>query len=87
MADQDQMEIVIMASIIVAIAIVRRRLWSRCHFSTSNDNSDVVRIPRQLPERLTDAVWRAAKIDKVELSWRHIDWLIWYVFAQCRKYS
>jgi hypothetical protein len=43
-----------------AIAIVRRCLWSSCHFSTSGKNSDVVKIPRSLLERLTDAVCYAA---------------------------
>jgi len=43
-----------------AIAIVRRCLWSNCHFSTSSQNSDVCKIPRSLLERLTDAVCYAA---------------------------
>jgi hypothetical protein len=43
-----------------AIAIVRRCLWSSCHFSTSGKNSDVVKVPRSLLERLTDAVCYAA---------------------------
>jgi DDE superfamily endonuclease len=43
-----------------AIAIVRRCLWSNCHFSTSGKNSDVVKVPRSLLERLTDAVCYAA---------------------------
>jgi len=43
-----------------AIAMVRRCLWSSCHFSTSNQNSDVIKIPRSLFERLTDAVCYAA---------------------------
>jgi hypothetical protein len=43
-----------------AIAIVRRCLWSNCHFSTSSNHSDVVKIPRSLLERLTDAVCYAA---------------------------
>jgi DDE superfamily endonuclease len=42
------------------IAIVRRCLWSGCHFSTSSPNSDVVKVPRSLWERLTDAVCYAA---------------------------
>ncbi len=37
------------------IAIVRRCLWSSCHFSTSGQNSDVIKVPRSLLERLTDA--------------------------------
>ena len=43
-----------------AIAIVRRCLWSSCHFSTSSQNGDVVKVPRLLLERLTDAVCYAA---------------------------
>jgi hypothetical protein len=43
-----------------AIAVVRRCLWSSCHFSTSGNHSDVVKVPRSLLERLTDAVCYAA---------------------------
>ena len=43
-----------------AIAIVRRCLWSSCHFSMSSQNSEVIKIPRSLFERLTDAVCYAA---------------------------
>jgi len=43
-----------------AIAVVRRCLWSSCHFSTSNQRRDVVQIPRALFERLTDTVCYAA---------------------------
>jgi DDE superfamily endonuclease len=43
-----------------AIAMVRRTLWSHCHFSTSGQYSDVIKIPRSLFERLTDAVCYAA---------------------------
>jgi DDE superfamily endonuclease len=43
-----------------AIAIVRRCLWSGCHFSTSGSNRDVLKVPRSLLERLTDAVCYAA---------------------------
>jgi DDE superfamily endonuclease len=43
-----------------AIAIVRRSLWSSCHFSTSSQKDEVVKIPRALLERLTDAVCYAA---------------------------
>jgi hypothetical protein len=42
------------------IAIVRRCLWSGCHFSTSTPNSDVVKVSRSLWERLTDTVCYAA---------------------------
>jgi hypothetical protein len=43
-----------------AIAIVMFSLWSGCHFSTLNPNSDVVKVPRSLSGRLTDAVCYAA---------------------------
>ena len=43
-----------------AIALVRRYLWSHCHFSMSDSTPDVVEIPRSLLERLTDAVCYAA---------------------------
>jgi hypothetical protein len=35
-----------------AIALVRRCMWTVCHFSTSSPSSDVVQIPRALFERL-----------------------------------
>jgi hypothetical protein len=43
-----------------AIAVVRRCLWSSRHFSTSDQNKDVLKVPRSLLERLTDAVCYAA---------------------------
>jgi len=43
-----------------ATAVVRRCLWSSCHFSTSSNHSDIVKVPRSLLERLTDAVCYAA---------------------------
>jgi hypothetical protein len=43
-----------------AIALIRRQLWSHCHFSTSGQPGDVIKIPRSLFERLTDAVCYAA---------------------------
>jgi hypothetical protein len=43
-----------------AIAWVRRCLWSRCHFSMSAEQTDLIEIPRSLFERLTDAVCYAA---------------------------
>ncbi len=43
-----------------AIAMVRRCLWSSCHFSTSVKQTEVLKIPRSLFERLTDAVCYAA---------------------------
>ena len=43
-----------------ALPWVRRCWWSSCHFQTSQSESDVVKIPRSLFERLTDAVCYAA---------------------------
>jgi hypothetical protein len=43
-----------------AIAVVRRHLWSQCHFATSTANDDVIKIPRSLFDRLTEAVCYAA---------------------------
>ena len=43
-----------------AIAWVRRDLWSQEHFSMSGSQPDVIKIPRSLFERLTDAVCYAA---------------------------
>jgi hypothetical protein len=43
-----------------AIAVVRRELWSACHFSRSEANPEVIEIPRSLFERLTDTVCYAA---------------------------
>jgi hypothetical protein len=42
------------------IALVRRWLWSQCHFSPSDAGADVVKIPRSLFERFTDALCYAA---------------------------
>jgi DDE superfamily endonuclease len=42
------------------IALVRRCLWSAEHFPTSGANADVVKIPRSLYERFTDALCYAA---------------------------
>jgi hypothetical protein len=42
------------------IAFVRRCLWSAEHFSTSGANADVVKVPRSLYERFTDALCYAA---------------------------
>jgi hypothetical protein len=42
------------------IALVRRCLWTDCHFSTSDSRSDLVKIPRSLLERFTDALCYAA---------------------------
>jgi hypothetical protein len=43
-----------------AIALTRRCLWSGGHFSTSSQSREVVKVPRPLLERLTDAVCYAA---------------------------
>jgi hypothetical protein len=43
-----------------ALALARRCLWSRCHFSTPSQSCDVVQVPRSLVEHLTDAVCYAA---------------------------
>jgi hypothetical protein len=43
-----------------AIAMVRRCWWGDCHFSTSGSISNVLKVPRSLLERLTDAVCYAA---------------------------
>ncbi|HMV48795.1 MAG TPA: transposase [Blastocatellia bacterium] len=43
-----------------ALALVRRCLWSSYHFQTSESETDLVKIPRSLLERLTDAVCYAA---------------------------
>jgi DDE superfamily endonuclease len=42
------------------IALVRHCLWRECHFSTSQAEADVVKIPHVLFERLTDALCYAA---------------------------
>lgn len=43
-----------------AIGLVRRRIWSHSHFSTSGEEDDIIKIPRSLFERLTEAVCYAA---------------------------
>ena len=43
-----------------AIALVRRCLWSNCHFSMSERNIDLAKIPRSLLERFIDALCYAA---------------------------
>lgn len=43
-----------------ALAMVRRELWSTCHFSMSSLTAENVEIPRSVWERLTDAVCYAA---------------------------
>jgi hypothetical protein len=48
------------ATVSDTIALVRRCLWRPEHFSTSGANADVVKVPRSLSERLTDALGYAA---------------------------
>jgi hypothetical protein len=43
-----------------AIAIVRRCLWSNCYFSTSSVDTDILKIPRSLFNRLSEAACYAA---------------------------
>jgi hypothetical protein len=43
-----------------ALAVVRREVWSACHFSMSTCTDEVVKIPRSVFERLTDTVCYAA---------------------------
>ena len=39
-----------------AMAWVRRRLWDHLHFSTSQQETDLIKIPRALLERVTEAL-------------------------------
>jgi hypothetical protein len=50
-----------------AIALVRRQLWDHIHFSTSLQETDLIKMPRAVFERFIDAVCYAASMDKVEL--------------------
>lgn len=43
-----------------AIALLRRRLWSHDYFSMSDSRGEMIKVPRSLLERLTDAVCYAA---------------------------
>jgi len=43
-----------------ALAVIRRELWSTCHFSMSTFTEEMVKIPRSVFERLTDTVCYAA---------------------------
>ena len=43
-----------------ALAVVRRELWSSCHFAMSESHTEMVKIPRSGFERLTDTVCYAA---------------------------
>jgi DDE superfamily endonuclease len=42
------------------IALVRRQLWEHIHFSTSQQETDLIKIPRALLERFTEALCYAA---------------------------
>jgi hypothetical protein len=43
-----------------AIAWVRRQLWEQLHFSISQQETDMIQIPRALLERFVDALCYAA---------------------------
>lgn len=43
-----------------ALAVIRRELWSTCHFSMSAFTGEMVKIPRSVFDRLTDTVCYAA---------------------------
>ena len=43
-----------------AIALVRRDLWDHLHFSTSQEETDMIKIPRALLERFMDVMCYAA---------------------------
>jgi hypothetical protein len=43
-----------------AIALVRRQLWEYIHFSMSQQETDLMKIPRALLERLMEALCYAA---------------------------
>ena len=43
-----------------AIALVRRHLWDHLHFSTSQQETDMIKIPRTLFERFMDVMSYAA---------------------------
>ena len=43
-----------------AIAWVRRHLWEHLHFSMSQQETDMIQIPRALLERFTEALCYAA---------------------------
>ena len=43
-----------------AMALVRRQLWDHIHFSTSQQETDLITIPRALLERFTEALCYAA---------------------------
>ncbi len=39
-----------------AMAVVRRQLWEHIHFSMSQQETDMIKIPRALLERFTEAL-------------------------------
>ncbi len=43
-----------------AMALVRRELWSACHFAMSEPHSAIIKLPRSLFERFTETVCYAA---------------------------
>ena len=43
-----------------AIALVRRHLWKHIHFSTSQQETDMIKVPRAVLERFTEALCYAA---------------------------
>ena len=43
-----------------AIALVRRQLWEHLDFSMSQQETDMIKIPRALLERFTEALCYAA---------------------------
>ena len=43
-----------------ALAVIRRELWSACHFSVSAFTGEMVKLPRSVLERLTVTVCYAA---------------------------
>ena len=43
-----------------AIALVRRQLWAHSYFSTSQQETELIKIPRALLERFTEALCYAA---------------------------
>jgi hypothetical protein len=43
-----------------AIALVRRQLWDHIHFLTSQQETNMIKIPRALLKRFTEALCYAA---------------------------
>ena len=42
------------------MALVRQQLWEHLHFSMSHQETDMIKIPRALLERFTEALCYAA---------------------------